>query len=415
MSQERDTSPILGIQLPSPREVAENRRPQIASQLDQSGEMDSKMSAAELGNIYQEAGAKGQLGVSARKTSGAPWWIPILIVAWYSSNIWVLISNRILLSNYGFKYPIFLTMAHMLSCASLSWIAINVIRIAPKQRITNSRQLSKIAVLSVVFCISIVLGNMSLRYIPVSFNQAIGATTPVFTAILAYVLQSKQETWLTYSTLIPIVLGIVVASRFEPSFQLYGFIAAVLATAARALKSVWQGILLSNEAERLDTVNLLQYMSPIALILLMVLTFFGEGNVFTALVEKSQLDPQFAFVLLFNALGAYFVNLLNFLVTKYTSPLTLQVSRSRWGVRGGFKTRVYVRKRTFVSSVMCKVLIMQVLGNAKGAVAYSVSIAIFHNKVSLAGVIGYTVTIAGVVCYSEIKRTQKVVNDKGVN
>lgn len=64
---------------------------------------------------------------------------------------------------------------------------------------------------------------------------------------------------------------------------------------------------------------------------------------------------------------------------------------------------------------MYEVLITQVLGNAKGAVAYSVSIAIFHNKVSLAGVIGYTVTIAGVVCYSEIKRTQRVLSDKGAN
>lgn len=329
MSHERDTSPILGISVSSPREGAENRRPQTPSQLDKSGEMDSKMSAAELGSIYQETSIKGQSGIPARKAGGSPWWIPILIVAWYSSNIWVLISNRILLSNYGFKYPIFLTMAHMMSCASLSWIAINVIRIAPKQRISTTRQLSKIAVLSVVFCISIVLGNMSLRYIPVSFNQAIGATTPVFTAILAYFLQSKQETWLTYSTLIPIVLGIVVASRFEPSFQLYGFVAAVLATAARALKSVWQGILLSNDSERLDTVNLLQYMSPIALMLLLILTILGERNVFAALIEKSQLDPIFAFVLSFNALGAYFVNLLNFLVTKHTSPLTLQVSVDR--------------------------------------------------------------------------------------
>lgn len=43
--------------------------------------------------------------------------------------------------------------------------------------------------LSVIFCFTIVLGNLSLKYIPVSFNQAVGATTPFFTAIFAVMLQ----------------------------------------------------------------------------------------------------------------------------------------------------------------------------------------------------------------------------------
>ncbi|CAB4320127.1 unnamed protein product [Prunus armeniaca] len=47
-----------------------------------------------------------------------------LIAAWYSSNIWVLLLNKYLLSNYGFKYPIFLTMCHMTACSLLSYIAI---------------------------------------------------------------------------------------------------------------------------------------------------------------------------------------------------------------------------------------------------------------------------------------------------
>jgi len=42
----------------------------------------------------------------------------------------------------------------------------------------------KIAVLALVFVISVVGGNISLRFIPVSFNQAIGSTTPFFTAMV---------------------------------------------------------------------------------------------------------------------------------------------------------------------------------------------------------------------------------------
>jgi FtsH-binding integral membrane protein len=57
-----------------------------------------------------------------------------------------------------------------------------------------------------------VFGNISLRYLPVSFNQAIGATTPFFTAIFAYIMTFKREAWLTYLTLVPVVTGVVIAS-----------------------------------------------------------------------------------------------------------------------------------------------------------------------------------------------------------
>ena len=70
----------------------------------------------------------------------------------------------------------------------------------------------KISALSLVFCASVVSGNVSLRFIPVSFNQAIGATTPFFTAVFAYIMTRRKEAMLTYLALIPVVGGVVIAS-----------------------------------------------------------------------------------------------------------------------------------------------------------------------------------------------------------
>ncbi|XP_019265728.1 PREDICTED: probable sugar phosphate/phosphate translocator At5g05820 [Nicotiana attenuata] len=103
-----------------------------------------------------------------------------LVAAWYSSNIGVLLLNKYLLSNYGFKYPIFLTMCHMTACSLFGYIAIAWMKIVPMQTIRSRVQFVKISALSLVFCGSVVSGNISLRYLPVSFNQAIGATTPFF-------------------------------------------------------------------------------------------------------------------------------------------------------------------------------------------------------------------------------------------
>jgi len=45
-----------------------------------------------------------------------------------------------------------------------------------------------------------------------------------------------------------------------------------------------------------------------------------------------------------------------------------------------------------------------VLGNAKGAVAVVISILIFQNPVSMIEMLGYVLTIIGVILYSETKK-----------
>ncbi|RWR85882.1 Triose-phosphate transporter domain-containing protein [Cinnamomum micranthum f. kanehirae] len=295
-----------------------------------------------------------------------------LVASWYFSNIGVLLLNKYLLSNYGFKYPIFLTMCHMTACSLLSYVAIAWMKIVPMQMVRSRVQFMKIATLGLVFCGSVVSGNVSLRFLPVSFNQAIGATTPFFTAVFAYIMTVKREAWLTYAALVPVVAGVVIASGGEPSFHLFGFIICVAATAARALKSVLQGILLSSEGEKLNSMNLLLYMAPIAVVFLLPATLLMEENVVGITLALARKDFKIIWYLLFNSALAYFVNLTNFLVTKHTSALTLQV-----------------------------------LGNAKGAVAVVVSILIFKNPVSVTGMFGYTLTVVGVILYSESKKRSK--------
>ncbi|XP_059646267.1 UDP-URONIC ACID TRANSPORTER 1 [Cornus florida] len=298
--------------------------------------------------------------------------ISSLIILWYSSNIGVLLLNKFLLSNYGFGFPIFLTMCHMTACAVLSYVSIIFLKVVPLQRIKSRSQFIKIATLSIVFCASVVGGNISLRYLPVSFNQAVGATTPFFTAMFAYLMTFKREAWVTYAALVPVVVGVVIASGGEPSFHLFGFIMCISATAARAFKSVLQGILLSSEGEKLNSMNLMLYMSPVAILVLLPATFIMEPNVLHVTISLG-MEHRFMWLLLaINSTMAYSANLSNFLVTKHTSALTLQV-----------------------------------LGNAKGAVAVVISILLFRNPVTFVGIAGYSLTVLGVVAYGEAKRRFK--------
>lgn len=133
----------------------------------------------------------------------------------------------------------FLTLCHMTACCSLSY-ALSLAKSFPIRPLRSRKQAATVCLLATIFCITIVLGNMSLRYIAVSFSQAVGAGTPFFTALFALLLQGSRETGATYATLVPIVVGVIVSSGGEPAFHLVGFVACVLATAGRALKSVVQ-------------------------------------------------------------------------------------------------------------------------------------------------------------------------------
>lgn len=77
--------------------------------------------------------------------------------------------------------------------------------------------------------------------------------------------------------------------------------------------------------EKLNSMNLLLYMAPIAMLVLLPATLLIEGNVLRITMELASEDIRIFWYLLLSSSLAYFVNLTNFLVTKYTSALTLQV------------------------------------------------------------------------------------------
>lgn len=165
----------------------------------------------------------------------------------------------------------------MLACSVMSY-ALAISNTVVLQPVKSRQQFYKISTLALIFCIAVVLGNVSLRFIPVSFNQAIGATTPAFTALLAAVMMGHRESKSVYLSLIPVIVGIIIASGAEPMFNMAGFLAALTATAGRALKSVLQGIMLSDSSERMDSLSLLLYMAPVATISLVPITLYFEPD-----------------------------------------------------------------------------------------------------------------------------------------
>ena len=73
-------------------------------------------------------------------------------------------------------------MMHMVACVVLSTLA----QLHPgllRQSLQSKRQAAKVATLAAVFAVTVVGGNLSLQYIPVSFNQ-VGLLLPLFQTCL---------------------------------------------------------------------------------------------------------------------------------------------------------------------------------------------------------------------------------------
>lgn len=231
----------------------------------------------------------------------------------------------------------------------------------------SREQLYKIVALSCVFTLAALSANVSLKFLAVSMNQAIGAATPVFAAMFAFLLQGQRENAVTYGTLAFVVGGVVVASGVEPNLHTFGAMVCFLGAAFRGLRAVLQAMLLRPE-EKLDSISCLAYMAPVSTVLMFFLCGVLEPAAYGVLSALPWSGTKMLSVVIANCLAAFVSNYMNMVVTKRTSALSIQV-----------------------------------LGQCKGIISAVVSVLCFHNMVPVFGWIGYSVTVVGCIAYGRCK------------
>ncbi|GLC35531.1 hypothetical protein PLESTB_000197500 [Pleodorina starrii] len=292
--------------------------------------------------------------------------IILLVVVWYTINISLIISNKWLISETGFHSTSLLTLLHMLSSCMASNMAL-ALGLCPPRPAASPALMGRVAVLAASFTVAVASCMASLAYLPASFVQAIGSTTPGFTAVLAFLLQGRREAVVTYTALLPVVVGIVVASGGEPQFQLVGMALQVVACLFRSFKTVLQAVLLTDERDRIHPMTLLAYTSAMSSALLALLTAVTEPHSLAQAAALHARYRHFAPLLAASCGLAFFANWINFIISKRLGALTLQV-----------------------------------LGNFKNVVAAMTSVAVFANPVTGAGLAGYGMTTLGVFAYSHL-------------
>jgi len=312
------------------------------------------------------------------------WETVAVIISWFVFNIsmgnltkWIYLYGEVCIDDVcsTYRFPLSITVIHMVFSWVLCRVQIYHIRGAVAE-LGFDQQLKKIAPLSVSFAMSVAMGNLSLKYIYPSFNQMLGALAPVVTVVMAVLIKRKRYNTWTWVSMPVICIGLAVCSGDEVNFHALGALFCLGATVLRGLKSIIQEALLNSEEKSLDSVALLYYMAPWSGALLTVAAILTEGfQPITMLLHGFHLMPGDAKVsggvnvfalLLLSGLNACFLNVANFLVTSYTSAVTLQV-----------------------------------LGNVKSCLAIVISVSIFGNPLKMEQGLGVAACLIGVWVYQK--------------
>jgi drug/metabolite transporter (DMT)-like permease len=288
------------------------------------------------------------------------------IILWYTVNIFTVICNKWIYVKKGFTFPFTLTLCHMTAGFVCGYLSLHVFRFVPTTVVSREAQMTRVLPMAMVFIVNIVLGNISLSYVPISFMQTIKSSVPAFTYFFQVALLGRAFDAQLAATLIPIVGGVALTTWTEVNYDFIGFMTAFVASAVTATQAILGAKLLSGNL-KMDSVNLVYNMAPFAMVMLLPFVYAWEWD---RLMEAWPLigDSSLVALLVVSSTVAFALNFAVFFAIKNTSALTFTVS-----------------------------------GNFKVVLSVTISVLIFQNEVTLFNALGIIITILGCWTYNYMR------------
>jgi drug/metabolite transporter (DMT)-like permease len=186
----------------------------------------------------------------------------------------------------------------------------------------------KLLCFSFLYTINIGISNASLGLVTVPVHQAIRATSPALTVLLANALPthlSMRFSWTTYLTLLPIVAGVILATyggRYDAS--LWGLLLTVIGAFLAVTKTIATNILLRNTELSMHPIELLSILSPYAAAQALLWAIWnGELSRIMKIAPESR---WLAILVLVNTAMAAALNIVSFEANRRSGPLAMAIT-----------------------------------------------------------------------------------------
>lgn len=221
----------------------------------------------------------------------------------------------------------------------------------------------------------------SLESGSVSFTHVVKSAEPVFSAVLSAFVTNQYFPTSVYLTLLPIMIGVAIASATEFSFSWFGFITAMLSNFFYQLRIVLsKQLLVSNENHqnnKISSSNLFRIITIISTLQLLPIALIFESRLvvdtWNNAINTMNIDSSYLLLnILISGFSYYMYNEIAFWILDLVHPIT------------------------------------HAIGNTiKRIVLIGAAIIIFKNPINLQGGIGSVIAILGSFLYAYFSTVMK--------
>ncbi|XP_027206964.2 solute carrier family 35 member E1 homolog [Penaeus vannamei] len=299
----------------------------------------------------------------------------LLCVLWYLVSSSNNVVGKTLLNE--FPYPMTVTMVQLVSISLYSSPVLRWMGVRRRAEISWSYYKKIVIPLAFGKFLASVSSHISIWRVPVSYAHTVKATMPLFTVVLGRILFQEKQTTKVYFSLVPIILGVAIATITEISFDMLGLISALVATCGFSLQNIFSKKVLTDTG--IHHLRLLHLLGWLALVMFLPVWIFFDG--YSILKDETWLnrrDPLETFILLLADGGLNWLqNLIAFTILNYVTPLTYAVANAT--------------KRISIITI---------------------SLLLLRNPVTFSNVVGMVLAIIGVLGYNKAKYDANLAKKK---
>ncbi|MEW5300114.1 MAG: hypothetical protein WDW38_002951 [Sanguina aurantia] len=284
-------------------------------------------------------------------------------VSWMVVSSLLILLNKYLMVDLGFRYPMFVAGTGMVMSGLLSYVVCVCLRLVEaKNTITLTFWVHKVMPVGFFMAMTLWTGNVVYMHLSVAFIQMLKAFTPVITMLCLYLARLEDPTGPMIASVFIIAAGVVVAAYGEINLSFVGLAIMLASETSEAIRLVMTQYLLVGL--RFHPIEGLLYLAPACAMYLAV----GSAILEWPVISRSgaiHIVKDHPWLFLLAAVMGFCVNVLAYTTIKLTSAITLKV-----------------------------------LGTMKNAILVTWSVLVLREVVTPVQTVGYCISLAGFGWYN---------------